>query len=211
MPNSETSTQASATILIEHRSLDAVIQGMLYLVRNIRLGAKPDFTVFGAMIYYIDAFPERFHHPKEDAYLFARLRERLPVAAPLLDRLQADHRKGAERVRDLAQALTSYQQGGDARFAAFERAVTEYAEFQWKHMSVEETQLLPLARQYLRQEDWEEIDAAFSGNADPLHGAKAGAEYDELFRRILLLAPPPIGLGLRHDLRGVDSDSKKGA
>lgn len=189
------STQASTIILIEHRSLDAVIDGMLYLVRQIRLGAKPNFEVFDAMIQYINAFPERFHHPKEDAYLFKRLRERHPGAAPLLDRLEADHRKGTERVRDLAQTLTGYRHGGEARFAAFERAVTEYADFQWKHMSVEETQLLPLARQYLKQEDWQEIDAAFSGNSDPLLGAKAGAEYDELFRRILLLAPPPIGVG----------------
>lgn len=189
------STQASTIILIEHRSLDAVIDGMLYLVRQIRLGAKPNFEVFDAMIQYINAFPERFHHPKEDAYLFKRLRERHPGAAPLLDRLEADHRKGTERVRDLAQTLTGYRHGGAARFAAFERAVTEYADFQWKHMSVEETQLLPLARQYLKQEDWQEIDAAFSGNSDPLLGAKAGAEYDELFRRILLLAPPPIGVG----------------
>jgi branched-chain amino acid transport system ATP-binding protein len=99
MPNSGKSMQASATILIEHRSLDAAIQGMLYLVRNIRLGAKPDFNVFRAMIYYIDAFPERFHHPKEDAHLFKRLQERHPSAAPLLDRLRADHRNGVERVR----------------------------------------------------------------------------------------------------------------
>jgi len=62
-------------------------------------------------------------------------------------------------------------------------------------MSAEETQLLPLARQYLKQEDWQEIDTAFSGNSDPLLGAKAGAEHGELFRRILLLAPPPIGVG----------------
>ena len=195
MANSEKSTQASATILIEHRSLDAVIQGMLYLVRNIRLGAKPNFKVFGAMVRYIDAFPERFHHPKEDAYLFKQLRERYPGAAPLLDRLQADHRKSAERVRDLEQALTGYQEGGEAQFPAFEKAVTEYADFQWKHMSVEETELLPLARQHLTNEDWQEIDVAFSGNSDPLLGSKAGAQYEELFRRILLVAPPPIGLG----------------
>jgi hemerythrin-like domain-containing protein len=189
------SVQASTSILIEHRSLDAVIHGMLYLVREIRLGAKPNFKVFGAMIDYINAFPDRFHHPKEEAYLFRRLRERHLGAAPLLDRLHADHRKGAEKVRDLEQALTRYQQGEEAQFAAFEKAVTEYADLQWKHMSAEETELLPLARQYLTPEDWEEIDAAFSGNSDPLHGAKAGAEYDELFRRILLLAPPPIGVG----------------
>jgi hemerythrin-like domain-containing protein len=195
MPTGSESMHANAIILIEHRSLDALIQGMLYLVRDIRLGARPNFEVFGAMIYYIDAFPERFHHPKEDAYLFQRLRERHPGAGPLLDRLQADHRKGVEKVRDLEQALTRYQQGGE--FAAFEKAVSEYADFQWKHMTIEETEVLPLARQYLLQEDWREIDAAFSGNSDPLHGSKAGAEYESLFRRILALAPPPIGIGPR--------------
>src|SRR5262245_49441760 len=73
-------------ILDEHRSLAAVLHGMLYLVNGIRnRGAKPDFKVLGAMIYYIDAFPERYHHPKEDRYLFARLRARCPMAHPLLD------------------------------------------------------------------------------------------------------------------------------
>ena len=59
--------QADRIIQDEHRSLAAVLHGMLYLVHDIRdRGAKPSFDVFGAMIYYIDAFPERFHHPKED-------------------------------------------------------------------------------------------------------------------------------------------------
>ncbi len=44
---------------------------MLYLVHEIRdRGAKPDFGLLGAMIYYIDTVPERFHHPKEEQYLF---------------------------------------------------------------------------------------------------------------------------------------------
>jgi hemerythrin-like domain-containing protein len=57
------------TILDEHRSLAAVLHGLLYLVRaidNKKMGA--DFKVMGAMVYYIDAFPKRFHRPKEDEY-----------------------------------------------------------------------------------------------------------------------------------------------
>ena len=50
--------QACTTILIEHCSLDAVIHGMLYLVRDIRRGAKPNFELFDAMVHYIIAFPE---------------------------------------------------------------------------------------------------------------------------------------------------------
>src|ERR1700681_1621609 len=71
----------------EHRSLAAVLHGMLYLIREIgERGIKPDFNVLGAMVYYIDAVPERFHHPKEDKYLFALLRARWPEARPLLAR-----------------------------------------------------------------------------------------------------------------------------
>ena len=45
------------------------------------------------------------------------------------------------------------------------------------------------------QPDWKEIDAAFAGHTDPLLGPAAGAEYEMLFRRIVNLAPPPVGVG----------------
>ena len=53
---------------------------------------------------------------------------------------------------------------------------------------------LPLAWAHLTQDDWRAVDAGFAGASDPLHGAGT-AEYDALFRRIVTLAPPPIGVG----------------
>ncbi|HTP47321.1 MAG TPA: hemerythrin domain-containing protein [Casimicrobiaceae bacterium] len=188
--------QAIRIIHDEHRSLAAVIHGMLYLVREIReRGAKPDFNLLGAMIYYIDAFPERFHHPKEDRYLFRLLRTRCREAGPLIDRLETEHRAGAEKIRLLEQALARYQQGGASEFSAFAAAVDAYAAFHWDHMRAEEKELIPLAEKHLTVGDWEAIDAAFTGHTDPLFGAEAGSGYDALFRRIVNLAPPPIGLG----------------
>jgi branched-chain amino acid transport system ATP-binding protein len=188
--------QALRIINDEHRSLAAVIHGMLYLVREIREhGAKPDFTLLGAMIYYIDAFPERFHHPKEDRYLFRLLRTRCREAVPLIERLETEHRAGAEKIRLLEQGLARYQQGGAREFPAFAAAVEAYAAFHWDHMRAEEKELLPLAQKHLTAGDWEAIDAAFTGHTDPLFGADAGAGYDALFRRIVNLAPPPIGVG----------------
>jgi len=180
----------------EHRSLAAVLHGMLYLVHAIRdRGIRPDFNVLGAMIYYIDSFAERFHHPKEDEYLFAFLRIRHPNAIPLLDRLQGEHREGAERIRTLEQALARYQQGGIKEFPDFLAAVEDYAEFNLKHMKTEESEILPLARKYLTAEDWDAADAAFAGHTDPMLGIEVGAGFTALFSRIVMLAPPPIGLG----------------
>jgi len=169
---------------------------MLHLVREIRdHNAEPSFDALGAMIYYIDAFPERFHHPKEDQYLFRLLRARYLDAGPLIDRLEEEHRVGAHKIRTLEQALARYQSGGQREFAHFDAAVEDYAEFHWKHMSDEENEVLPLARKHLTAEDWSAIDAAFLGHADPLVGLEAGAEYRALFTRIVSLAPPPIGVG----------------
>ena len=191
--------EAIRVIQDEHRSLAAVLHGMLYLVHEIRdRGAKPDFDLLGAMVYYIDAFPERFHHPKEDRYLFARLRLRHPDAAPLIDRLEAEHRIGAEKIRALEQALMRYQQAGAAEFATFMAAVEGYAAFHWVHMRAEEKELLPLAEKHRTADDWEAIDAAFLAHADPMLGA-TGSEYDALFTRIVNLAPPPIGVGPPRD------------
>jgi hemerythrin-like domain-containing protein len=180
----------------EHRSIAAVLHGMLYLVREIcERGMKPDFNLLGAMIYYIDAVPERFHHPKEDKYLFALLRLRWPSARSLLDRLSDEHRTGAEKIRTLEQALARYQHGGAGEFAAFKAAVDEYSEFHWQHMRSEELEVLPLVEKHLTAGDWEAVDAAFSGHTDPLLGAEAGAQYERLFSRIVNPAPPPMGVG----------------
>lgn len=188
--------QALRIIQDEHRSLAAVLHGMLYLVNRIRdHGAKPDFELLGAMVYYIDTVPERFHHPKEDKYLFKLLRARWPAATPLLDRLIEEHRIGAKKIRTLEQSLARYQQGGTAEFGAFAAAVDSYAAFHWDHMRREEKEVLPLAEQHLTAGDWRTIDAAFVGHSDSLFGAKAGAEWEQLFRRIVNLAPPPIGVG----------------
>ena len=65
-------------------------------------------------------------------------------------------------------------------------------------MREEEDLILPLAEQTLTASDWAEIDAAFSGHADPLIGEQLQRNYEALFSRIVALAPPPIGVGPQH-------------
>lgn len=181
----------------EHRSISAVLSGLKSLARmaqDSRL--RPEFEVFRAMIYYIDAFPERMHHPKEDQHLFARLLLRSPDARALVDGLQAEHVMGAQLVRDLEQALLEFEQTwpkGAERFAA---AVETYVQFHWKHMSTEENELLPLAQKALTAEDWGAIETAFAGNEDPIADLRE-KDFDTLYQRIVKLAPEPIGLGER--------------
>jgi hemerythrin-like domain-containing protein len=180
----------------EHRSLAAVLQAMQYLVQQIRQrGVNPDFQVFRAMIHYIDTFTERFHHPKEDHYLFRLLRRRTASAAAVLNDLESEHKRGAQFIRNLEQALLRYEEGGGSEFPAFAKAVDEYAQFHWRHMRTEEDVILPLAQRELTEDDWHTIDAAFQENADPLLDQKHEEDFHRLFARIVTLAPAPIGFG----------------
>lgn len=183
-------------IRAEHRSLAAVIHGLQYLVDEIRKGRPaPDFKVFRAMLHYIDNFPERLHHPKEDRYLFAKLHQRYPEADAVLSGLEAQHVQGARLIRELERALLAWEEEGTPAFADFAHQVHEYSEFHWKHMREEEDVILPLAERVLTDEDWAEIDAAFEANRDPLIAKDVEKDFDKLFSHIVSIAPPPIGVG----------------
>jgi len=84
---------------------------------------------------------------------------------------------------------------GEARRMDFENAVQRYVDFYLTHMRLEEEQILPLAQKVLTEQDWAELDEAFSANRDPLTGHTPDDEYRALFSRIVNAVPAPIGLG----------------
>ena len=187
--------RAVRVIRDEHRSISAVLLGLNELARIAQDGSRrPDFRALRAMIRYIDEYPERLHHPKEDAYLFARLALRWPAAKPLIDDLQSEHREGMRRVRELERALVFFEEAWPEGGGAFLDAADSYAVFHWGHMRKEERDLLPLCERHLTAADWQEIDRAFSANANPIADLQE-RDFENLFTRIVNLAPAPVGLG----------------
>lgn len=182
---------ASAIRIIEneHLAIACVLYGLRAAVRHIREGAAPDFRLLRALADYVVAFPERLHHPKESAHLFAMLAARSPEARPLVAALDAEHERGAALIAGLVDDLGAYATRGAPAFARFADAAESYADFHWRHMMAEEESLLPLARRHLTDEDWERVAAAFRANDNPLAGLGPKAETDRLFQRVLALAP----------------------
>jgi hemerythrin-like domain-containing protein len=188
--------KALSIIRDEHRSIGAILHGMQYLVNEIReRKAKVDTRVFRAMIYYLDTFSERMHHPKEDRYVVGPLRRLGGRAEAIASQLEAEHAEGGSALRRLEQFLVRYEEGGDREFPAFARGVDEFVEGYWTHMRKEEDEVLPLAEKLLDESDWRTIDRAFEENADPLASERDTKDFQKLFARIVNIAPPPIGVG----------------
>ena len=190
------SIDGSQAIRDQHASIAAVLRSLLLMLTQ-GPGAEPGrfFDVLRAMLFYIDEFPERLHHPRESDMLFPRLLKVAPHLMPVVEALEADHMNGEGKVRELQHLLLAWELLGETRRAAFEDAARTYVHFYLEHMRIEETVLLPVARQLLSATDWAELDAAFRADPDPLAQAIRRPMYDLLFTRILMTAPAPIGVG----------------
>ena len=181
----------------EHAALAAMLRSTAMMV-DLGPGDKPErfFEVLQAMLFYIDEFPERLHHPKETELLFPQVGRLAPETQATIAQLDSDHARGESSVRELQHLLLAWSLLGETRRAAFDQALKKYLAFYLDHMRLEEEVILPAALRVLNDADWQVLDAAFATNCDPLTGKyPSDPVYDRLFTRIVTQAPAPIGLG----------------
>jgi len=184
-------------IRAEHDALAAMLRTLpLVLAEQRRAGVEPDFTALRAMLFYVDEFPERLHHPKESEILFPKLRARAPELRETLDELDHDHAQGERAIRELQHSLLAWEQMGYTRRDRFEHQLEVYIARYLRHMQREETEILPVAQRVLKPEDWADLDEAFAANQDPLAFPEASDRlYAPLRQRILSALPAPLGFG----------------
>ena len=191
---------AMRILMDEHQSLAAIIHAIRHMISEIGAGRlKPDHKLLEAMVHYLDAYPEKRHHPKEDEFLFGPLRARTHDADAALDKLEAEHADAEARIAVLEAAVKAYAQDPAGAFEAFNTAFNDYAAFYRSHMMTEEREVLPLIRKHFTAEDWDRANAGFIAD-DPLSGtratAKAGEEdFAQIFSKLVAAAPAPIGFG----------------
>jgi nucleotide-binding universal stress UspA family protein/hemerythrin-like domain-containing protein len=181
---------ALAVIRDEHRSLAAVLHGFEYLVRQAReSGMPPSFPLLRAMLHYVKAFPEALHHPKEEVYLFRKLRERTHELDTTLDVLERQHADNHALVVELEAAIANYEAEPTRGFPRFAATVECFAASQIEHMVLETKVILPAACRHLTDDDWAALAAAFAGNDDPRLTVADDEAFKELFARIQNLLP----------------------
>ena len=187
--------QAISIIKSEHKNLGAVLYSLDKLIEEIDAGKHPDFGIFHGLFTYIDRFLDRYHHPKENHHLFPKLLARAPETEAIIRELGQQHTEGEILFVEMLKALSAYEFSGEAEYPHFREAVLGYTEFERNHAKMEESEILPRAREALKESDWEEIDAAFEENEDPLFGKKWDSEFSELLDKLINRLPAPLGLG----------------
>jgi hemerythrin-like domain-containing protein len=180
---------AIATIKDEHRSIAALLHAVHTFVSASARGEALDTRLMRAAIHYLRAFPQTLHHPKEEQYVFVRLRGRSPDLDHTLDELERQHVEGATLLDAVADAIDAYERRPDTA-DTLDEALQTFARAQWRHIETEERVVLPAAREFVSDADWHSIAEAFGRNGDPRFDRLIDADFREMFARIMNLAPP---------------------
>lgn len=183
----------------EHRRLASVINCFIGVLADIKdHDLAPDMTLFEQVVVYLESFLYRFHHPKEDEYLFYRVLERTDGScSKTIQRLEQEHEQGKVLLALLRRNLDRYRgTPGQETFMGFYNIAMVYRDFEWHHMGVEERDILPLAEASLTDADWAELDALFTAHDDPVFGRQPKETFTNLAAKIISQAPAPHGLGI---------------
>lgn len=185
-----TMNRAMNIIREEHRSLSAVLRGLGYMLEKAaNTGQKPDFAVIRAILSYLREFSGQLHHPKEEDYLFRKLRQKTSEFNSQMDELGRQHVQEPKLIEELEAVVAVAEQAAKPDMETLRQSVERLVSHVNKHMGLEETLLMPAAGRLLGEEDWQEIEKAFLDNGDPRFGAETEDEFRFVFARIVNLFP----------------------
>jgi hemerythrin HHE cation binding domain-containing protein len=104
------------------------------------------------------------HHTGEDEGLWPLVRDRDPAAGPLLDSLEAEHRRIAPAVGELTAAARRYgdASGGDAARVEFLAALDALTAVLLPHLDREVEEGMPVVSANITQAEWEAWDQKYN-------------------------------------------------
>ncbi len=171
----------------EHRNIEKLLLVLERELGVLERGERPDYEVVWAVICYFKVYPEVYHHPQEDM-VFKKLRARDPAAAAVIGDLADEHRKGAQRLRRVVQAVESVLRDPDVARRTVVDMIRDFIVHGRRHIAMEERDFFPTAVKALQPKDWTEIASSrLTGQKDPLFSETIEERFDALRRNILQL------------------------
>ena len=161
------------------------IRRVLTLVRTQidmlqRSGDLSRFTLLNNALDYMHNYPGLSHHPAEEI-LFAKLKAASSDARKSCEKLQAQHRWFGIQEIEMLKLARRAQAGDTVAQTEFRKQINAYCEAHADHIDREESEIFPLAQEYLPETDWWEALVIVQAASDPLFSADVHDRYESLY------------------------------
>ena len=171
-------------LLQEHRDIEKLLDVVEKELNVFDRGERPDYEVINAVIDFFQKYPDSCHHPKEDL-IYEKFKTRAPERAASITDLRDEHRKGALRLRRVAQAIDNVLEDHDLLRENVDRIVRDFIDSERKHIAVEDQEVFPAIVDVLRPEDWADIALKLADRFSPPSEADFEEQFSTLRRNIL--------------------------
>jgi len=180
-------SKVTTIIKDEHRAIGVICYALRAYAQDLRDGLIIDTELLKSMLVYLDEFPATFHHPKEDTYLFPAIKKRTKVLDDMIAALQRHHAAEEGHLKSLLEVVSRYSSSPREVAEELAAIIDQAAFYELRHITLEESELIPCAIKHLLPSDWDEIARAFSSNGDPRFDPEKKRNYKNMFSRIAYL------------------------
>jgi hemerythrin-like domain-containing protein len=173
-----------AALTCDHANIAKILELLESEILAIEVGKTPDYPLLQDIMCYMNQYPDRFHHPREELVL-EKLVARDPTARTAVEDALDQHISIGLAGREFDRLLRTSdvdsvhvrERIGAAGFA-YIRALRQ-------HMLLEDKTLFPMATAALTNTDWLSVDRAIDAIEDPLFGKMIADGYERLYRLII--------------------------
>jgi hemerythrin-like domain-containing protein len=172
------------TLREEHRNISRMLDALEHQIEVLAQVGTPDYEIIRGIADYFCDYPDRCHHPKENA-VFERLRVRFPEDTVAVGDLESEHRDTGARARRFREFIYAIDREAVMSRDAVVDAGRSFVEAERRHMRMEEEQFFRLAEEKLAPEDWLRIDDVLTKGRDPIFGDGVEGKFRDLRERLL--------------------------
>ena len=178
-----------AALLVEHRYAARLLDALDHELSVASRDRPIDREAVRSVMHYMTEYPDAYHHPREDA-LFARLEKRDPRLRRQIAAIERAHRGLGAAGQELL-AAAERKRGGRCNDSQLAARIGAYVSAQREHMTIEERDLFPRARQLLDDGDFAEVERDFRRVTDPIFEASVGDAYAAYPAAVRMLVEQP--------------------
>jgi hemerythrin-like domain-containing protein len=164
----------------EHRVIERALRALDGMCVRIEVGDSVPYESIAELFRFLSDFGDRFHHGKEEKYLFpALLREGVATDGGATDTLAREHELERRLITELGRAVEVYKQGQRESREVFVKTARQYVDLMVEHFQKEDRALFKLANDFLDEPAKEDLGRKFM-EAEAELGPGARQEYERL-------------------------------
>ena len=164
----------------EHRVIERALRALDGMSAKIEAGDTVPHQSIAELFEFLSTFGDRYHHGKEEKYLFpALLREGVAPRGGATDVLAREHDMERKLISELGRAVDSYSEGNAGSRASFAKTARQYVDLMVEHFQKEDRALFKLANDYLDESAKEDLGRRFK-EAEAELGSGSRRRYQQM-------------------------------